>query len=135
MIRNYYELIQFETFLERYNYLKLRGRVAEETFGYDRRLNQLLYRTSEWRRVRDKVIIRDNACDLGIRDREIFDMIVVHHINPITIEDVVEMRPQVFDPKFLITTTANTHRAIHYSDASILTLDPIERKPGDTLLW
>lgn len=136
MIRKYSELRRLKTFEERYRYLRLPGRVGEETFGYDRYLNQLLYRSGRWRSVRDIVIIRDNGCDLGIDDYEIRgQIIVVHHMNQITIEDIELNRPEIFDPEFLITTTDNTHKAIHYGNESLLPRLPIIRRQNDTCPW
>lgn len=138
MIRTYRELSRLPTFLERYTYLRLKGVVGASTFGYDRHLNQVLYTTQRWRRVRDIVIIRDNGCDLGINDYKIHSKIIVHHMNPISIEDIENIEDEmdsVFDPEFLICTTSNTHSAIHYSDESLLQKLPIERRPGDTCPW
>lgn len=135
MTRSYSELIRFKTFIERYEYLRLRGRVGQSTFGFDRYLNQMLYRSDRWLESRDIVIIRDGACDLGIEDREIHSRIVVHHMNPITVEDIELNRAHVFDPEFLITTSSNTHNAIHFSDSSLLVQLPPSRKKGDTMLW
>lgn len=136
MVRKYSDLCRLETFEERYRYLRLPGRVGEETFGYDRYLNQLLYRSGRWRSVRDIVIIRDNGCDLGIDDYEIRgQIIVVHHMNQITIEDIELNRPEIFDPEFLITTTDNTHKAIHYGNESLLPRLPIIRRQNDTCPW
>lgn len=134
-IRTYSELITLPTFEERYRYLKLGGRVGEETFGFDRYLNQLLYKSDRWLKVRDIVILRDNGCDLGIEGREIHGKILVHHMNPITIEDVILGREEVFDPEFLISTIKATHDAIHYGDESLLILAPIERRRNDTCPW
>lgn len=134
-IRTYSELITLPTFEERYRYLRLGGRVGEETFGFDRYLNQLLYKSDKWLRVRDKVILRDNGCDLGIEGREIRGKILVHHMNPITVEDIVLGREEVFDPEFLISTVKSTHDAIHYGDESLLILAPIERSRYDTCPW
>lgn len=125
----------YDTFEERFNYLKLEGRVGKETFGYDRYLNQILYKDKEWLRIRRDIIIRDDGCDLGIPGRGIHGKILVHHINPITVEDVLNRSPKVFDPDNLICTSLLTHNAIHYSDESILTLDPVERRPNDTCPW
>lgn len=136
MFRTYSDLCRLETFEERYRYLRLPGRVGEETFGYDRYLNQLLYRSGQWRRTRDIVIIRDNGCDLGIDDYEIRgQIIVVHHMNQITIEDIELNRPEIFDLEFLITTTDNTHKAIHYGNESLLPRPPIIRRRNDTCPW
>ena len=134
-IRSYSELITFETFEERFNYLKLKGEVGKETFGFDRYLNQIFYKDPEWLRVRDKVIIRDNGCDLGILDREIYSRILVHHMNPITKEDIISKSKYLLDPEYLICTTKNTHDAIHYSDDSILIKKIINRTKNDTCPW
>ena len=135
-IRTYSELIQLPTFEERFQYLRLNGVVGEETFGYDRYINQLLYqRNRQWKSIRDKVIIRDNGCDLGILGREIYDRIIVHHMNPITLEDIENESPFVFDLEYLISTTHNTHNAIHYGDGNLLLRDPIERTKNDTCPW
>lgn len=134
-IRTYSELSRLETFEERFDYLKLNGRVGAETFGFDRYLNQILYQSPKWRRARDKVIIRDNGCDLGIEGHEIYDSIIVHHMNPITLEDIEMEREEIFNPEYLICTTKLTHNAIHYGDKNLLPKLPIERKPGDTKLW
>lgn len=136
MIRTYSKLIQIPTFIDRFRYLKLNGRVGVETFGYDRYLNQILYRTGEWKRFRNEIIVRDNGCDLGCEGYDIVGQkILVHHINPISVEDVLRRDPKVFDPENAITTILNTHNAIHYSDESLLVTEPIERKPNDTCLW
>lgn len=137
MIRTYSELSKLETFEERYRYLKLDGTVGEETFGYDRWLNQMFYKDSEWLAVRGKVIIRDQGCDLGIEDREIPEgvIIMVHHMNPITKEDILNRSKYLLDPEYLITTVKNTHDAIHYGDESILMTAPIERTKNDTCPW
>ena len=135
MIRRYSELKRLITFEERYRYLRLAGRVGVDTFGYDRYLNQILYRSGRWLQSRDIVIIRDNGCDLGVENYEIYGAIYIHHINPITIEDVKLNRDRVFDPEFLITTSFNTHNAIHFGNESLLQKLPIERKPNDTCPW
>lgn len=134
-IRTYSELIKLPTFEERYRYLRIGGRVGEETFGFDRYLNQMFYTSNEWRDIRDHVIIRDNGCDLGIPDREISGRILVHHMNPITVEDVVKRSKYLLDPEYLISTIKNTHDAIHYGDESLLFTGPIERRPNDTCPW
>lgn len=134
-MRTYQELVKFIYFEERYEYLKLDGRVGDSTFGYDRYLNQLLYSSSEWRRVRREVIIRDNGCDLGVDGYEINDKIIIHHMNPIDLSDVKEGRDIVYNPNFLISTSSRTHNAIHYGDKSILPLEPIIRTKNDTTLW
>lgn len=134
-IRTYSELIRLPTFEERYRYLRIGGRVGEETFGFDRYLNQMFYTSNEWRDIRDHVIIRDNGCDLGIPDREISGRILVHHMNPITVDDVVKRSKYLLDPEYLICTIKNTHDAIHYGDESLLFTGPIERRPNDTCPW
>lgn len=135
IIRTYSELITLPTFEERFEYLKLGGKVGRETFGFDRYLNQILYKLPEWRSTRDIVIVRDNGCDLGIPGREIYGKILVHHMNPITVEDILNRNPDIFDPEYLISTIKNTHDAIHYSDESLLIKDPIERSKNDTCPW
>lgn len=135
MIRTYSKLSRLKTFRERYDYLRLSARVGDTTFGYDRILNQMLYKSKRWLSVRNEVIIRDEACDLGIEGREIYDKILVHHMNPITIEDVELERDIIFDPEYLICTSHNTHNAIHFGDASLLRQDLIVRTPHDTCPW
>ena len=134
-IRTYSELIQLETFEERYRYLRLSGAVGEETFGFDRYLNQLFYRSPEWKEARNQVIIRDNGCDLGIEGREIHGRVLIHHMNPITAKDIRERSDLLLDPEFLITTIHSTHQAIHYGDETLLMLTPIARSRGDTCPW
>lgn len=134
-IKTYSELITLPSFEERFEYLKLDGQVGKETFGFDRYLNQIFYKDPEWLRVRDKVIIRDNGCDLGILDREIYSRILVHHMNPITKEDILSKSKYLLDPEYLICTTKNTHDAIHYSDDSILIKELINRTKNDTCPW
>ena len=133
--RSYKELLQLETFEERYEYLKLNGVVAEDTFGSKRYLNQMLYASPEWRSIRDTIIVRDSGCDLGIIDRPIHDKIYIHHINPITIDDILDGNPIVFDPNNLICVSHITHEAIHYGDSNLLPKDYVERTPNDTCLW
>ena len=135
-IRSYSELITLPTFLERYRYLKLNGRVGEETFGFDRWLNQTFYqRDEEWKQVRRFVILRDNGCDLGIEGREIADKIIVHHINPITEKDIIQRSKYLLDPEYLISTVKNTRDAIHYGNENLLITEPIERRKNDTCPW
>lgn len=136
-IRTYSELMELSTFEERYEYLKLGDKVGEETFGSDRYLNQLLYHSDRWKRLRAYVITRDHGCDLGMLDREIPEgvLIFVHHMNPITVEDVLNESEFVFDPEYLITTIKITHDAIHYGDSQLLYQDPIERSKNDTCPW
>ena len=135
MIRTYSELITLPTFEERFEYLRLGGKVGAETFGFDRYLNQIFYKSDKWLSVRDKVIIRDNGCDLGIEGREIRGRILVHHMNLITMDDIVNHSSWILDPEYLITTVKNTHDAIHYSDENLLIKDPIERRKNDTCPW
>ena len=135
MIRRYSELITYDTFVDRYNYLKLVGQVGVETFGFERYINQALYRSKRWLDTRRKVIIRDQGCDLGIDGYEIGDRIIVHHMNPITLEDIEEERECVFDPEFLISCSFMTHNAIHYGDESLLPKLPVERSVNDTCPW
>lgn len=134
-IKTYSELITLPTFIERYRYLKLEGMVGEETFGFDRYLNQVFYRSKEWRSIRDYVITRDNGCDLGITGHEIYGRILIHHMNPITADDILKRSNLLLDPEYLICTIKNTHDAIHYSDESLLITDPIERSKNDTCPW
>ena len=135
MNRSYSELMRYSDFLDRYEYLRLMGNVGDETFGWNRYLNQQFYRSKEWRKVRRDVILRDEGCDLGVRDREIVKGLIVHHITPITIDDVTNGSPLLFDPENLICVSDATHRAIHYGDASLLPQDPIDRMPNDTCPW
>ena len=135
-IRTYDELMKLPTFEERCEYLKIGGKVGEETFGFDRYLNQTFYKTEEWKTVRNDVIIRDNGCDLGMPDREIKgNRIMVHHMNPITKEDILNRSEFLLDPKYLITTYKPTHDAIHYGDEDLLITAPVERTRYDTCPW
>lgn len=134
-IKSYSECILLPTFLERYRYLQIGGFVGKETFGFDRYLNQMLYRTSEWKRFRREMILRDNGCDLGCEGYEIHGNILVHHLNPITVDDVVNRNPCIFDPNNVICTSLRTHNAIHYGDETNLITEPIVRKPYDTCPW
>lgn len=134
--RSYSELIQLDTLIDRYNYLKLVGEVGERTFGSDRFLNQIFYRSQQWKSARDEVIIRDDSCDLGVSDYELYDKVIVHHINPITIDDIKDENwDKLLNPNNLITTSYNTHQAIHFGNERILTKLPVIRTPGDTCLW
>lgn len=135
IIRTYNELMLLPTFKERFEYLKLSGRVGEETFGFDRWLNQKFYRSAEWKHLRDQVIIRDNGCDLGVEGREIYGKILIHHMNPITKKDILDRTDLLLNPMYLISVTKQTHDAIHYSDDSILMKDPIVRSRNDTCPW
>ena len=134
-IRSYHELSRLKTFEERYEYLKMTARIGEETFGTERFLNQYFYGTPEWRALRQEALIRDQGCDLGIEDHPIGGRIEVHHINPITAEDIKNRNPSILDLDNVICVSSNTHKAIHYGDASLLPHDPIERKPNDTCPW
>lgn len=134
-IKTYSELIMFSTFEERFEYLQLKGIVGQETFGFDRYLNQILYNSKEWKHLRNEIIVRDNGCDLSLEGFEIHGRILIHHINPITIDDVIKRREMVFDPENLICVTHNTHNAIHYGDKSLLITGPIERRANDTCPW
>lgn len=134
-IRTYSELITIPTFEERFEYLKLDGRVGVETFGFDRYLNQAFYKSDEWLSIRDYVITRDNGCDLGVAGYEIYGRILIHHINPITKEDIIQRSKILLDPENLITTIKRTHDAIHYGDSSLLVKAPIERRKNDTSPW
>lgn len=134
IIRRYSELKQLKTFKERFDYLKLSGVVGESTFGFDRYLNQYLYRSPEWKKVRNEVIVRDDGCDMGLEDYPA-NRIVVHHMNPLSIEDVENRDEQIFDPEFLICVSLSTHNAIHFGDETLLPKLPVERKPGDMCPW
>ena len=135
IIKTYSELIKLPTFEERFQYLKLDGDVGVETFGFDRYLNQAFYSSDEWKSIRNQVIIRDNGCDLGIEGREIYKRIIIHHMNPITKEDLLYRTEYLLNPEYMICTMKNTHDAIHYGDENLLFKDPIERKPNDTCPW
>ena len=134
-IKTYSELIIFPTFIERYRYLKINGVVGEETFGYDRYLNQALYNSQEWRNFRRRVIVRDEGRDLACEGFEMDSRILIHHINPITVEDVLNRHPKIFDMENAVSTSFNTHRAIHYGDESLLVIEPNERSKNDTCPW
>lgn len=134
-IRTYSELVRLSTFEERFAYLSLKGYVGESTFGFDRYLNQKFYTSRQWKQIRDFVIVRDEGCDLGIEGRDIFDGIRVHHMNPITIDDLENGTDILLDPDFLISTSLNTHNAIHFGTEKNLIRMPIERRKGDTMLW
>lgn len=135
MNRTYSELIKLDSFEDRFEYLKLDGIVGFRTFGSYRQLNQALYRSSKWKSIRDEIIYRDNGCDLGIEGRDIFINAYIHHLNPITKEQILDRDPVLFDPENLITVSYQTHQAIHYGDKSILLLEPIERFVNDVVPW
>lgn len=135
LLRCYRELKRLPTFGERYDYLRLAGLVGESTFGFDRYLNQLLYTSQKWRRLRNEIILRDNGCDLGVEGYEIHDKIIVHHMNPLTEDEVKEVSDSIFNPEYLICVSHRTHNAIHFGDQSLLPQMPIERRPGDTCPW
>ena len=135
-IRTYQELCRFQTFKERFEYLKLNGQVGKETFGFDRYLNQIFYQKNpEWKRLRNEVIVRDSGCDLGIEGRDIYGIIMVHHMNPIAKEDILNQSEILLNPDYLITVSKNTHDAIHYGSSEILIKDPVIRTPNDTCPW
>lgn len=134
-IRTYSELITIPTFEERFEYLQLKGSVGKDTFGYDRYLNQVLYRSPEWKRLRNQIIIRDGGCDLACDGYDIYGKVLIHHLNPITVEDVLARSRKVFDPDNLVCVTHNTHNAIHYGDADLLVTGPIIRTKNDTCPW
>lgn len=135
MIRRYSALRRLHTFEARFRYLRLKGSVGRESFGFDRHINQAFYRSREWRNVRDFVIVRDNGCDLGVDGYEIHSDILVHHMNPMEPESIVHGDPRILDPEYLITTTHTTHNAIHYGDEKQIPRQLVERRPGDTQLW
>lgn len=135
-MRRYSELLQFPTIEERFEYLKLPGRIGQATFGYDRVFNQNFYTSKLWKDTRRKIILRDNACDLAMPGYELYDRVMIHHMNPITIDDIKsEKWEYLTDPEYLVCVSFTTHQAIHFGDASQLPQLPIERKPGDTCLW
>lgn len=133
--RCYSELITLPTFEERYEYLRLGGFIGNETFGFDRYMNQIFYRSQKWKSIRDQVIIRDMGCDLGVEGYDIYGKILIHHMNPITLQDIERESAFLLNPEYLICTTHQTHNAIHYGDASLLVKAPIERRPNDTCPW
>jgi hypothetical protein len=134
-IRTYSELRRLNKFKDRFYYLSLQGVVGQATFGFDRWINQEFYRSREWKQTRSRVIVRDNGCDLGIEGYEIYSDLMVHHMNPLSPKDIEQGESWILDPEFLITTSLQTHNAIHYGDESLLPRGPIIRKPGDTRLW
>ena len=135
MIKTYSGLIAIPKFEDRYSYLRLGGKVGEDTFGHSRYLNQVFYKSREWKNFRDYIIIRDNGCDLASPDRPISGRIYIHHINPITQDDILDRNELILDPENAICVSFDTHQAIHYGDSNLLRLDPIERRPNDTCPW
>lgn len=135
MIRSYSELRRLDTFEDRYEYLRLRSSVGQSTFGFDRYINQQFYRSTQWKQIRDHVIARDQGLDLGVDGYEIYDKIIIHHMNPMTIDEIEHGDSSILDPNFLISTTHRTHNAIHYGDSSLLVKPLIERHFNDTKLW
>ena len=134
-IRSFQELQSYSSFEDRYEYLALKGSVGRETFGFERYLNQRFYTSKEWRDVRHYVIARDEGCDLGIPGFDIHDKIIIHHMNPMVASDIDQGNFDILDPEYLISTTLSTHNAIHYGTISSTNRGPVERRPGDTLLW
>lgn len=135
MIRTYSELILLPSFIERYRYLRIAGTVGKETFGFDRYLNQIFYKSDEWLEIRDYVIDRDNGCDLGVDGFDIEGRILIHHMNPISKEDILRRSKFLLDPEYLITTVKNTHDAIHFGNEDLLYTGIVERSPNDTCPW
>lgn len=135
MIRSYSELRKFQTFEERYKYLRLFGIVGDSTFGFDRYINQQFYRSAQWKNIRNHVIARDEGLDLGVEGYEISDRVIIHHMNPMIPQDIIGDNMSILDPQYLITVSHRTHNAIHYGDDSQLAKPLVERRPGDTKLW
>ena len=135
IIRSYSELSKLQTFEERFRYLQLNGEVGKDTFGFDRYINQKYYKSKEWRSIRDKVILRDNGCDLGIEGRDIHGKILIHHMNPISTQDIEEQSEFLTNPEYLICVTHSTHNAVHYGDENLLVKEPITRTKNDTCPW
>ena len=135
MIRTYTELSKLITFKERYEYLKLDGVIGSDTFGFDRYLNQIFYKSKEWKSIRNKVIVRDNGCDLGVEGFDIYGDILIHHMNPISADDIINRRNSILNPEFLICASFQTHNAIHYGNDSQLAALPVNRVPNDTCPW
>lgn len=134
-IRTYTELCRLDSFEERYHYLEMKGTLGEATFGFDRWINQAFYHSHEWRNIRNNIIVRDGGCDLGVPGYEIYSGLIVHHMNPVTKDDLWSGGDCVLDPNFLITTSLRTHNAIHYGNENLLPRGPVTRKSGDTTLW
>lgn len=134
-VKTYSELITFTTFVDRYNYLKIDGEVGKETFGFSRYLNQDFYHSKEWLKFRDSIIVRDMGCDLALNGYEIYESIIIHHLNPITGYDIVNRSKCIFDPENAVCTKLSTHNAVHYGDETLLITSPIERVKDDTCPW
>lgn len=134
-MRTYTDLNKLPTFMDRFNYLKLNGTIGEDTFGFDRWLNQVFYRSSEWRKVRNFVIVRDNGNDLGLEGFAISGKILIHHMNPINVHDVLQRNEDILNPEYLICVSHQTHQAIHYGNEDLLPAEPVERSPNDTCPW
>lgn len=134
-MRTYTELLRYSTFEDRFEYLALRGNVGESTFGFDRWLNQGFYGSRQWRQLRDHIIVRDEGCDLGVLGYEVYHRPTIHHMNPLSVDDIVHGTDEALDPEFLILVSHPTHNAIHYGDASLLPRPVVARAPGDTQLW
>lgn len=134
-LKRYSELRHLSSFEERYEYLRLRGKVGQDTFGFDRIFNQMFYRSKEWKAIRDEIIIRDNGCDLGLEGYEIYGRLIIHHMNPISLDDIKDATDFLMNPEYLILTTHSTHNAIHYGNESLLMKAPIERTKNDTCPW
>lgn len=134
-MRTFKELDRLKTFDERYEYLRLKGEVGQDTFGFDRYINQMFYKSAEWKRVRDQVIVRDNGCDMGDEEHPIMGRIIIHHMNPIRKEDFNVNPDFLLNPDYLVCVSHNTHNAIHYGSINLLPREPIERKPNDTCPW
>lgn len=134
-MRTYRELIRLKSFEERYEYLRIGGLIGESTFGFERYLNQALYTSQKWRNLRNQIIVRDNGCDLAFEGREIPGHIIIHHMNPITREQLQDPDESIFDPEYLICVSQNTHNAIHYGDKNLLAKDYVPRRPNDTCPW
>ena len=135
MIRRYSELIRLKSFEERFEYLKLGGEVGKSTFGFDRYLNQAFYRSKEWKELRNHIIVRDHGCDLGVDGYDIYGKIYIHHMNPITINDLLNNKEYVFNEEYLISSTFDTHNAIHYGNFDLIDASLVKRRPNDTCLW
>lgn len=135
MMKTYSELIKMDSFKDRYDYLRLGDRVGEQTFGYERYLNQTFYNSPEWKRLRNKIIVRDNGCDMGLEGHEIHGKIYIHHMNPIDPQSIMHRDPDILNPEYLICVSFETHQAIHYGIYDMLRQEPVERRPNDTKLW